>query len=102
MVQRSAPQQVAAERYFPVRVRVAVPPGGFGTQFNIMCAWLDQHAGKRGYFTGAKAGAGLQDAALLYFIDAKIAAAFVDRFACRLIIGREAPVSALPSSNQPS
>jgi hypothetical protein len=49
MVQRSAPQQVVAERYFPVRVRVAVPPGGFGSQVNIMCAWLDQHAGKAGY-----------------------------------------------------
>ena len=35
-------------------------------------------------------------------VDAKMAAAFVDRFACGLIIGREAPVSALPSSNQPS
>ena len=64
MVQRSAPQQVVAERYF--RVRVAVPPGGFGSQFNIMCAWLDQHAGKDGYFTGAQAGARLQDAALFY------------------------------------
>jgi hypothetical protein len=95
-VQRSAPQQVVAERYFPVRVRVAVPPGGFGSQFNIMCGWLDQHAGKAGYFTGAQAGAGLQDAALFYFVDAKIAAAFVDRFACGLIIGREAPASAAP------
>jgi hypothetical protein len=94
MVQRSAPQQVLAERYFPVRVRVAVPPGGFGSQFNTMCAWLDQHVGKAGYFTGAQAGAGLRDAALFYFIDAKMAAAFVDRFACGLIIGREAPASA--------
>jgi hypothetical protein len=29
MVQRSAPQQVVAERYLPVRVRVAVLPGWF-------------------------------------------------------------------------
>ena len=96
MVQRSAPQQFVAERYFPVRVRVAVPPGGFGSQFNIMCAWLDQHAGKAGYFTGAQAGAGLQDAALFYFIDAKVAAAFVDRFACGLVIGHEPPASVTP------
>jgi hypothetical protein len=33
MVQRSAPQQVVAEPYFPVRVRVAVPTGGSGSQF---------------------------------------------------------------------
>jgi hypothetical protein len=95
MVQRSAPQQVVAERYFPVRVRVAVPPGGFGSQFNIMCAWLDQHAGKAGYFTGAQAGAGLQDAALFYFNDARVASAFINRFACALIIGREPPASAI-------
>jgi hypothetical protein len=96
MVQRSAPQQAVAERYFPVRVRVAVPPGGFGSQFSIMCAWLDQHAGKAGYFTGAQAGARLPDAALFYFIDAKVAAAFVDRFACGLIIGGEPPASVTP------
>jgi hypothetical protein len=97
MVQRSAPQRFLAERYFPVRVRVAVPPGGFGNQLNIMCAWLDQHAGKNGYFTGAQAGAGLQDAALFYFADAKMAAAFVDRFACGLIMGREPPTSVTPT-----
>jgi hypothetical protein len=96
MVQRSAPQQAVAERYFPVRVRVAVPPGGFGNQFNVMCAWLDQHAGRGGYFTGAQAAPGLQDAALFYFVEAKMAAAFVDRFACGLIIGRDAPASAAP------
>jgi hypothetical protein len=96
MVQRSAPQQVVAERYFPVRVRVAVPPGGFGNQFNVMCGWLDQHAGKGGYFTGARAGPGLRDAALFYFVDADMAAAFVDRFACGLIIGREPPASVTP------
>jgi hypothetical protein len=46
MVQRSASQQILAERCFPVRVRIAVPSGGFGSQFNVMGAWLDQHAGK--------------------------------------------------------
>jgi hypothetical protein len=61
-----------------------------------MCAWLDQHAGRGGYFTGAHAGPGLQDAALFYFVDAKMAAAFVDRFACGLIIGREPPASVTP------
>jgi hypothetical protein len=96
MVQRSVPQQAGAERHFPVRVRVAVPPSDFGSQFNIMCAWLDQHAGRSGYFTGAQAGAGLRDAALFYFIDAKVAAAFVDRFACGLIIGGEPPASVTP------
>jgi hypothetical protein len=91
MVQRSTPQQALAEPYFPVRMRVAVPPGGFGNQFNVMCAWLDQHAGKGGYFAGAQAGAGLQDAALFYFVEADMAAAFVDRFACGLIVAVKRP-----------
>jgi hypothetical protein len=44
------------------------------------------------------AGRRLQDAALFYFIGAKMAAAFVDidRFACRLIIGRETPAAVTP------
>jgi hypothetical protein len=45
MVQRSAPQSYYAERYFPVRVRVAVPPGGFGRQLDEIYAWLDQRSG---------------------------------------------------------
>ena len=94
MVQRSVPRQVLAERYFPVRVRVAVPPGGFGSQLNLMREWLDYQAGRDGYFTGSETVAGRQDAALFYFVDAKMAAAFVDRFACGLIIGHEASASA--------
>jgi hypothetical protein len=61
-----------------------------------MCAWLDHHSGNGDYFTGAQAGAGLRDAALFYFVDAKMAAAFVDRFACGLIIGRDPPASVAP------
>jgi len=94
MAQRSPPRQVLAERYFPMRVRVAVPVGGFGSQLNLMREWLDYHAGRDGYFTGSETVAGRQDAALFYFLDAKIATAFVDRFACGLIVGRDAPALA--------
>ena len=95
MVHRSAPRHVLAERYFPVRVRVAVPVGGFGSQLNVMHEWLDYHAGKDRYFNGSETVAGRQDAALFYFLDVKIATAFVDRFACGLIVGHEPPASAL-------
>lgn len=78
MVHRSAPR------------RIAVPIGGFGSQLNLMRQWLDDHAGREGYFTGSETVPGRQDAALFYFVDAKIAAAFVDRFACGLVVGREA------------
>jgi hypothetical protein len=63
MMKPATPQQVLAEQRFPVRVRMAVPARGIGSQFSIqfsiMGAWLDRHAGKSGYFTGAEAGAGL-------------------------------------------
>jgi hypothetical protein len=94
MVQRSAPERYYAERYFPVRVGVAVPPGGFGRQLDEMYAWLDQHVGKSAYWVGSEAGASRIDAALFYFIEAKSAAAFVDRFSCGLVLDGEPPVSA--------
>lgn len=91
MVRRSTPKQVLAEWYFPIRVRVAVPPGGLGSKFDAMQLWLSQHVGTGTYFIGGEAGAGLQDAALFYFLDADIAAAFVSHFGCGLVIGREPP-----------
>jgi hypothetical protein len=94
MTKSAARQQVLAERHFPVRVRMAMPARGIGSQFSNMCAWLDRHAGESAYFTGAEAGAGLRDGALFYVVDQKMAAAFVDRFACALIVSREAPASA--------
>lgn len=72
-----------AERRFAVRVRIAVPQGGFGRQFTDMHAWLDAACGKAGW---ASAPAGLvgvaNDAVAFYFDDAAIAQAFVNRFCC--------------------
>ena len=96
MIQRSAPQSYYAESYFPVRVRVAVPPGGFGSQLNTIYGWLDQHVGKAGYWSGA-GGRHALDAAMFYFLTVDSAKAFVDRFACGLAVGIEPPVS---SKNQ--
>ena len=75
--------QREAERQFPVRVRVAVPPDGFGRQFGIMHAWLDETCGADGW-TSAPAGlAGVvNDAVAFYFDDAAFAHAFVNRFCC--------------------
>jgi hypothetical protein len=66
-----------------VRVRIAVPPAGFGRQLEIMHAWLDETCGVEGW---AMAPAGLtgvlNDAMALYFEDAAFAHAFVARFCC--------------------
>src|SRR5947209_915825 len=34
-----------AERILPVRIRIAVPPGGLGSQLDQMIAWLDANCG---------------------------------------------------------
>ena len=34
-----------AERRFPVRIRIAVPPEGLGTQLDNMKWWLDANCG---------------------------------------------------------
>ena len=37
-----------AERRFPVRIRIAVPPEGLGRQHARMTAWLDENCGADG------------------------------------------------------
>jgi hypothetical protein len=91
MVHRSAPQQTLADRYFPVRVRIAVPPTGFGAKLDRIYPWLGKHAGPDGYFVGAQTRVGMADAAVLYFMHPAVAAAFVEEFGCELVVGREPP-----------
>jgi hypothetical protein len=93
MLRRSTPQYVLADRYFPIRVRVAVPTLGFGAQLDHMHARLDQHAGPDGYFNGSQTQPGMKDAALFYFMDPKVAAEFVETFGCELVRGHERPAS---------
>jgi hypothetical protein len=86
MVRRSTPARITDDRFFPVRVRVAVPQGGFGEQLNTMHGWLNMHAG-RGNFAIHSAPNDLGiDAALFYFMDIAVARAFVERFACGLAV----------------
>jgi hypothetical protein len=37
-----------AERRFPVRIRIAVPPGGFGERHSQITAWFDGNCGPKG------------------------------------------------------
>jgi len=72
-----------AERQYPVRVRIAVPPEGFGRQLAIMHAWLDETCGAEGWAMAPAGIAGVvNDAVAFYFEDAAFAHAFVARFCC--------------------
>jgi hypothetical protein len=91
MVRRSTPDRILAERYFPVRVRIVVPVGGFGRQLDEMHGWLNLHAG-RGRFGIQSAPNDLGiDAAYFYFADVQLAHAFVERFACGLAVVTRTP-----------
>lgn len=87
MVRRSAPQATYAERFFPVRIRIAVPTGGFGAQIDQMHGWLFQHVGARQFWCGSTTVGGV-DAMVIYFLDLDAARAFIDRFACGGMLAR--------------
>jgi hypothetical protein len=70
-----------AERRFPVRIRVGVPPGGFGQRYSQMTAWLDENCGAEAWAMTPSGMRGvLNDAVSIYFADATLASAFVARW----------------------
>jgi hypothetical protein len=70
-----------AERRFPVRVRIAVSPGGFGQRYTDMMAWLDANCGAEGWaITPSGMHGVLNDAVSIFFLDAALASGFVARW----------------------
>ena len=70
-----------AERRFPVRIRIAVPPDGFGQRYSQITAWLDENCGADGWAMTPSGMRGvLSDAVSIYFLDATLASAFVARW----------------------
>ena len=83
MSRASVQAQRDAERRYPVRVRIAVPPAGLGRQLALMHAWLDETCGGDGWATAPAGRAGIvNDAIAFYFENAAFAHAFVARFCC--------------------
>ena len=83
MTRASRQVQREAERQFPVRVRIAVPPEGLGRQLELMHAWLDEVCGVAGWSSAPAGTAGVvNDAIAFYFESAGLAYAFVARFCC--------------------
>ena len=78
-----AAQQAArdAERRFPVRVRIGIPPEGLGNRLGQMNAWLDANCGADGWTsTPASTRGVVNDALAICFADATLASAFVARW----------------------
>jgi hypothetical protein len=67
-----------AERRFPVRIRIGVPPKGLGHWHTQITAWLDENSGADGWAMTPSGTRGvLNDALSIYFADATLASAFV-------------------------
>jgi hypothetical protein len=70
-----------AERRFPVRIRIGIPPEGFGRRHAQLTAWLDENCGADGWAMTPSGTRGvLNDALSIYFADATLASAFVARW----------------------
>jgi hypothetical protein len=70
-----------AERRYPVRIRIGVPPGGFGQRYTQMTAGLDENCGADGWaLTPSGVRGVLNDAISIYFADPMLASAFVARW----------------------
>jgi hypothetical protein len=71
----------SAERRFPVRIRIAVPPTGLGQRYTPITAWLDEICGADGWaMTPSGTRGPLNDALSIYFADATLASTFVVRW----------------------
>jgi len=72
---------IMAERRFPVRIRLGVPPEGFGQRYSELTGWLDANCGADGWAVTPSGVRGvLNDAISIYFADATLANAFVARW----------------------
>jgi hypothetical protein len=70
-----------AERRFPVRIRIGLPPAGLGQRHTQITAWLDENCGSDGWAMTPSGMRGvLNDAISIYFADATLASAFVSRW----------------------
>ena len=72
---------ILAERRFPVRIRIGLPPDGLGRRHTQMTVWLDENCGVDGWAMTPSGTRGLlNDALSIYFADETLASAFVARW----------------------
>lgn len=79
MAQRTRLQSKTDDLAFPVRVKLAVPPGGLGGTLNAIGVWLHEQVGKGNYAVHSAPGLG-GDAMAVYFREVETARAFLVAF----------------------
>jgi hypothetical protein len=71
----------SAERRFPIRIRISIPPSGLGQRHTQITPWLDENCGADGWALTPSGTRGvLNDAVSIYFAEATLASAFVARW----------------------
>jgi hypothetical protein len=71
----------AAERQFPVRIVIKLPPGGIGQRYPLMTAWLDENCGLNGWSIVSAGVRGVVNDAIAVYVNSPICAvAFVARW----------------------
>ncbi len=80
-----------AERYFPVRIRIARDWLGRDHEFEKICWWLDAQIGPGRYWHVGERSPPFPDTILFYFVAIADAQAFIDRFSCGVWIAGEWP-----------
>jgi hypothetical protein len=77
-----------AKRRFPVRIKLALPTGGFGKRLGEMHAWLDENCGADGWaMTPSGLRGVVNDAVAVYFLDPTVASGFVARWCAANKVG---------------
>lgn len=89
-----------AERYFPVRIRVARDKLGRDRQYQDMCQWLDEQIGVANWFHVEERLPTLPDTLLFYFVAVVDAQVFIDRFSCGVWMQGEWPHGGAARSNE--
>jgi hypothetical protein len=74
-------------RHLPVRIRITVPPDGFGSQLDQMIAWLDANCGAGSWMMAPSGTSGvMNDALAIYFPSDPLARAFVNRWCIGFLV----------------
>lgn len=82
-------QKFDAERYFPVRIRVARDELARDHQYDDMRRWLDEAIGANRWWHVMERPPPMPDTMLFYFLTIADAQAFVDRFSCGVWVAGE-------------
>lgn len=80
MARHTYPKKRSDDLDFPVRVKIFVPDLGFGSMYDLMYEWLDEHADPRGYAVHPGASSVPGHVVAFHVRSAATAAAFMEAF----------------------